>query len=156
MSDAKSSHQIDALEVARRFIDLVLREPEPSVERLQGALDELAFAYHFSTVTDPTDDDEEVEPPGYPDGLYHAVAERFPDLGLYSISDPTILEAKELMVGDAIDDLADILRDLMEVVWRAENQSEQDARWYFRLLFQIHWGRHLRKLSWYLHDKQWG
>ncbi len=120
------------------------------------ALDELAFAYHFSLVTELTDDDAQVEPPGYPEGLYHAVAERFPDLGLYAVSNPTELKAQELMVGDAVDDLADIVRDLQEVIWRAENQSEQGARWYFRLLFQIHWGRHLRELSWYLHDKEWG
>nr|NUR37992.1 DUF5063 domain-containing protein [Sphingomonas sp.] len=102
------------------------------------------------------EDDSHLKPPGYPEGLYHRVAERFPELGHYAVAEPPELPPKEAMVGDAIDDLADIVRDLQEVVWRAEHQSENDARWYFRLLFQIHWGRHLRELSLYLHSQQWG
>ena len=151
------SEQPDPLEVANRFIDLVLTGPAPSELELAKALDELAHAYHFGIPADGSDeDDSDLEPPGYPDGLYHRVAERFPSLGYYAVADPSELTSKELLVSDAIDDIADIVRDLMEVAWRAKNQSEDDARWYFRLLFEIHWGRHLRELSFYLHDKQWG
>jgi hypothetical protein len=77
-------------------------------------------------------------------------------LGHYAIANPSDIPPKEALVGDAIDDIADIVRDLQEVIWRAEHQSENDARWYFRNLFWIHWGRHLRELSLYLHDRQWG
>jgi hypothetical protein len=59
-------------------------------------------------------------------------------------SDPTAVDEKG-MVGDAIDDLADIAADLEEVVWA------DDAHWHYKFLFEVHWGMHLRELALYLH-----
>ena len=57
------------------------------------------------------------------------------------------------MTGDAIDDLADIAGDLEEVLRRFEHSGKNAGDWYFRMLFEIHWGRHLRELQLYLHAK---
>ena len=146
---------IDSLDVSRRFIDSVLNGPPPPTNQLAKSLDELAYAYQFAPVAELLDeeDDSDVNPPANHEGLYSLVAERFPDLGPYSVADPFDLESQEVLISDAIDDIRDILIDLQEVVWRADNQSENDARWYFRMLFEIHWGMHLRQLSLYLHAK---
>ena len=145
----------DALEISRRFIDLVLKDEHVSNALLVKALDELAFAYHFSPASEPSDDDIECPYDAFDQykDLYRRIGERFPELGYYAVADPSEVPAKEPMIGDAIDDLADIVNDLQQVLWRAENVSASDARWYYRMLFEIHWGRHLRELSLYLHDK---
>lgn len=58
------------------------------------------------------------------------------------------------MVGDAIDDLADLTLDMREVVWLADHVGVDDAHWSYRLHF-FHWGRHARELSLYLHARLW-
>jgi hypothetical protein len=59
------------------------------------------------------------------------------------------------MMGDAIDDLADLTLDMREVVWLAEHVGLDDAHWSFRLHY-FHWGRHARELALYLHSRQFG
>jgi hypothetical protein len=57
-------------------------------------------------------------------------------------------------MGDAIDDLADIILDVREVVWLADQLTLDDAHWAFRLHF-FHWGQHARELLLYLQARQW-
>ena len=80
---------------------------------------------------------------------------RFPNLGFYGvIFDPLKLPPEEPVVGDAIDDIADIVSDLSEILWRHEMLGEEDANWHFRYLYEIHWGRHLHELRHYLFVKR--
>ena len=65
------------------------------------------------------------------------------------------IENSDIIVGDAIDDICDIVGDLQEVLWCFENTSENDALWHYEINFRSHWGRHLRDLQLYLHDKWW-
>jgi hypothetical protein len=58
-------------------------------------------------------------------------------------------------IGDALDDLGDIILDMREVVWLADNIGLEDAHWSFRLQF-FHWGTHARDLLRYLHGRQFG
>jgi hypothetical protein len=58
-----------------------------------------------------------------------------------------------LGVADAIDDLADVARDLEEVQRRWKDCPE-DALWHFAFLYRAHWGGHLRSLQVYLHDRR--
>lgn len=142
---------------ARHFLRALRQGPPPSDTELAQALDELAVAYHQAPEGDPADD--ESDPPGaeYADykERYASLRERFSGLGLYAVADPTEPVNEEPLVGDAIDDLADIEGDLQNVLWRFENLGPNDAHWHFRFLYQIHWGRHLRELSQYLHAKIW-
>jgi hypothetical protein len=57
----------------------------------------------------------------------------------------------KVLVGDGIDDIADILLDLKAVLWRFNNTSVDDALWDLKQSFQYHWGLHLRELQLYLH-----
>jgi hypothetical protein len=64
-------------------------------------------------------------------------------------ADPVSEPPAEPTSGDPIDDLADIVGDFRDVIWRHENVGPEEALWYFH--FQAHWGRRLRELSLYLH-----
>jgi hypothetical protein len=138
--------------VARRFLSLLDEGEAPSVLELAKALDELAIAYHQAPDVEPADDDSDPPREDYR-ARYPRLGKRFPNLGYYAVADPTEPINDEPLVGDAIDDLSDIAADLEEVLWRLENVGADDAHWYFRMLFEIHWGRHLRELQLYLHAK---
>jgi hypothetical protein len=129
-------------------------ETPPSDEELARLLDELVMAYHVAPEGAPAED--EIEPPASnPKAAYSALASRFPNLELYAVADSAEPINDSPMVGDAIEDLADIARDLDEVVWRSDNFGPDDAYWHFKLLYRIHWGCHVRELSSYLHAKLW-
>ncbi|RKH29567.1 DUF5063 domain-containing protein [Corallococcus sicarius] len=121
---------------------------------LRLALDRLAWASHFVEgefdPSAPSPDDVRTTP--Y-EALTRRLGQCFPGLGYYSTAlDSTDLAASTPGVGDAIDDLADIAKDLEEVLSRWET-SEVDALWYFKLHFESHWGQHLRALQLHLHER---
>lgn len=135
---------------ARRFLMLLSDGTAPSGRELLPALDDLAAAYHQTPEGDPAKEDATPPRSDYQERR-NSLARRFPGFGYYAVSDPTEPVNDEAMVGDAIDDLADISADLEEVIWRFQNLGPDDAHWHFRFLFEIHWGMHLRELSLYLH-----
>jgi hypothetical protein len=81
------------------------------------------------------------------------VSERFPSLGFYNVVvDVTEkLSETELAVGDAVDDLADIVDQLKAVSWCFEHTSANDALWHLWDSYVFHWGEHLRYLQLYLY-----
>ena len=68
------------------------------------------------------------------------VTSNFKDFGLYKtmldISD--IDNSSENEIGDALDDLTDIIIDLLEIKGRTENNSLADGLWFFELTFYSH------------------
>ncbi|WP_420552608.1 DUF5063 domain-containing protein [Tenacibaculum aiptasiae] len=92
---------------------------------------------------DETDYDEE------PNFNYNEIKENvksnFPDFNWYSmVLDSNKMEPNiEIGIGDELDDLADIIKDLLEVKWRMENTSEKDAIGHFELLMRTHSEQHL-------------
>lgn len=56
------------------------------------------------------------------------------------------------MIGDAINDAADIASDLSNAIWRWKHTSEADALWHLELDYRTHWGRHLNDLRWYVYE----
>jgi hypothetical protein len=138
----------------RRFLHLAQERESPSKEELSRALDELALSFHDCPPGRPAEGDAE-PPADDSSSLYAALGPRFPDFGYYAMSDPTEVLGGEPTVGDAIDDLADIVNDLRQVSWRYDMLGADDAHWHFRLGFQTHWGEHLRSLARYLHAKQY-
>lgn len=57
-------------------------------------------------------------------------------------------------LGDPTDDITDIIGDLLEVKWRYENNSIDDAIWYFNLQMRTHTEWHIVNFLKYLKDKQ--
>lgn len=92
---------------------------------------------------DATEYDEE------PNFNYNEIKENvksnFPDFGWYSIVlDSNEMEPNvEIGIGDELDDLTDIIKDLLAVKWRMENTSMRDALWYFDFSMRTHSEQHL-------------
>jgi len=83
------------------------------------------------------------------------VTSNFKGFGLYK----TILDIndidnlKENAIGDALDDLTDIIRDLLEIKWRIESNSLADGLWFFELIFYTHTQQHIIDLLNYMKQK---
>ena len=89
------------------------------------------------------------------DGIRSVVAEHFPDFGWYHSAweSHKINDNADLVTEDSIDDLTDIIKDLIEVQWRLENNSEKDGLYQFEFLMKNHSEQHLVNLLKYLKDK---
>ena len=83
------------------------------------------------------------------------VESNFQDYGYYK----TILDINDIdnlkdnAIGDAIDDLSDIITDLLEIKWRIENNSLADGLWFFELTFYSHTQQHILDLLNYIKQK---
>lgn len=83
------------------------------------------------------------------------ITSNFKDFGFYK----TILDINDIdnlqgnTIGDAIDDLSDIVTDLLEIKWRIENNSLADGLWYFQLIFQSHTQQHILDLLNFIKQK---
>jgi hypothetical protein len=134
------------------FIRLITEGEAPSINAVAEALDRLALAMHGLPTGEPSELD--LEPPDTPYNLlYEALTARFPDFGWYPVVDPLGSSEDPVGIADAADDLADIIRDMQEVLWRYRHLGADDAYWYLNLM-ELHWGRHMRELALYLHVRR--
>ena len=153
---------MDSLEdprpIIRRFLAL-FDETERSVdereEQLTLLLDELAVLVGkvpSHLVFDDFPDAPEPEEDFQALYSYSNVGKQFPNFGYYNtVSDTTKNIAEtQVVVGDAIDDISDIARELREVLWIWETAGADAALWKFREMYRVHWGEHLRELQRYL------
>ena len=76
------------------------------------------------------------------------VRSNFPEFGFYHqvVNCHKLDKNPDNVIGDAIDDLSDVIFDLLEIKWRKENNSEQDALWFFDLIFRSHTKHHVLNL----------
>jgi hypothetical protein len=83
------------------------------------------------------------------------VIEHFPSFGLYhSLREShKIFKDADLTTGDSIDDLTDIIKDLIEVQWRSENNSKKYGLYQFEFLMKYHSEQHIVSLLKYLKNK---
>ena len=141
--------------VVLEYVDLIengKEDAEENLKALEVILDKLALARHFI--------DYNFDETNYPDEprrdyahLRELAQKRFPDFGFYNIPNyvtDNIVES-EIHLGDALDDATDIAIDLYEVDWRWKNNSPDDALFHFEILYDGHWGTHLRELQFYIH-----
>jgi hypothetical protein len=138
----------------------LFRDPPQSQDealpRLARTLDALAAAIHELPEGDVSPDNDAVEEETKPLNAEYtrfreAAILRFPTLGLYPWSDPLGDIDEPRMMGDAIDDIADIAVDLRRALWRWEHVGESDAAWHLHFGYRSHWGAHLHNLRAYLH-----
>lgn len=76
----------------------------------------------------------------------------FKNFGLYKtfFVIENLSESDECLIGDAFDDLTDIIIDLLEIKWRIESNSIADGLWFFEMIFYIHTKQHIINLLNYL------
>lgn len=130
------------------LVNLVDQGAEDPEQRLEELLDELAWRTHGL----PFDESRlsDAKPPGssHQDWRERVLA-RFPDFGRYP-GFPAFEADPEPCTMDAVDDVADILRDLEEVRWHWDHTSVDTALWHLDFGRRHHWGYHLRHLQVYL------
>lgn len=144
------------IDAVRGYLAL-LRSPPANhrLESLAAALDGLAAAYH-STPDVPCDDVLEPEDSTTDAQMRALATAAFPDFGFYTVVRPDEKPERwdqRPMTGDAIDDLADIARDMEQVERLWESGRAEDAGWQFRFGYRTHWGRHLQDLRSYVHAR---
>lgn len=128
--------------------------PDDELElRLVQSLDRLAAAVH--DVRYEFDGAEYPDAPSFGYGAARALAlSRFPDFGPYSVPASMLPGTTELILGDAVDDLADLIIELRAVEWRFVHTSEADALWHLENGFRMHWVAHVRWLQVFLLERQ--
>lgn len=104
-------------------------------------------------------DEDEKEYPDPPEFNFEVISNtirsNFPQLGFYqSVMDPFDLEKPDNCLEDANDDLSEIIKDMMEVQWRFDHTSEQDALWYFEFIVRNNSEQHLVNLLKNLKDSE--
>ncbi|OHD06731.1 MAG: hypothetical protein A2086_02545 [Spirochaetes bacterium GWD1_27_9] len=89
---------------------------------------------------------------------WNNIQNNFPEFQQYNVTKDVSVNISntELLIGDPIDDLNDIINDFKEVIWCLENTSENDALWYFMFGYESHWGKHLSDLLYYLYNSKFG
>ena len=111
-----------AVTASQNFLEDVWIGEPPPISRLIELLVRLLVSYH---------DTASIKAPYYElhtpqrdwKASHDQVCNRFPELGLYPTTDPSDDGVGTLMMGDAIDDIADISAELRRTVWYAENHS---------------------------------
>jgi len=80
------------------------------------------------------------------------IESNFPNFGYYKV----ILDINnfedwdDIGTGDAIDDLHDIIKDLLEVKWRLQNNGDTDGHWYLKFAFGAHIKEHILNILKYM------
>ncbi len=140
------------------FLDFILNNPEiqPDLGELIRHLDLLSVCVH--AVKFNFDENEYPDPPEHTYSETRLIiGQKFPNIGFYYSVDSDMSDGQpaDVTVGDAVDDLADIVGDLKDVQWYFENTSIDNALWHFQTSFSSHWGLHLKELQLVLHREWW-
>lgn len=141
-----------ALEISQAFLDVLWADPPPCDQILAAALDRLIAATHDVAEVDGLADFEP-SPENDWRALYDEIGKRFPNYGYYTMASPMEASDQATFTADAVDDLADITKELRDVVWRGQTFGRDEAAWQFRFSYEIHWGQHARQLALYLHAR---
>lgn len=140
-----------AIEELINIVEIGTGSSDEDESRLVYLLDYLALEMHL---VNPKGGYDGVEIPenDYP-SIRKAAELRFPNWGYYNTpKDVTENVAEsELVTGDAIDDITDIVNDLKMVLWSYRNENETNALWHLQDSYLGHWRWHMRNLQVYLH-----
>jgi hypothetical protein len=131
--------------------NLIVADKEKLLERHLVKIYDLYFdiEYEFDENDYPEFDKSQL-----PD-IRSNITSNFIDFGFYK----TVLDIydfvnlKDSALGDAIDDLSDIIIDLLEVKWRIQNNSLADGLWFFELIFHSHTQQHIIDLLNFMKQK---
>ena len=113
-------------------------------QKLERNLVKLYSLYFDIEYTFDETDYPDFDAPEYSD-IRKNVESNFKDFGLYKtfLNVHHIDNTEDNAMGDAVDDLANIVRDCLEIKWRIENNSLADGLWFFKLTFYSHTQQHI-------------
>jgi hypothetical protein len=124
------------------------------LDRLSQAIDRFMAAHWilFAEGVGSIQDTDREPPQKNYDADYARLGKRFPQLGYYLDGFSIEIETSPGTVGDAIDDLADIVGELREVRWFRENVGTDDALAALRFRYESHLWMHILPLRRYLEE----
>lgn len=144
----------DLWQTIRKVVSLVEVEnlsPSENEIRIINYLDQLAWLIHDANPSEDYDGDE------IPESDYQSIRKlveaRFPNWGYYNCAKDVTKNIGEtsITVGDAIDDISDIVSDLKAVLWCLDNENENNALWQLKDSYEGHWREHMLNLKHYSH-----
>jgi len=129
-------------------------ESENKTDEIQKLLVGL-YSEYLNLETDFDNSEFDEEPDFDYTQIKKNVESNFPEFGRYHSvwESHNIVEDADLTTGDAIDDLSDIIKDMLEIKWQFENTSQKYAEWCFKDIMRIHSEQHLVNILKYLKDK---
>jgi hypothetical protein len=143
--------------ILQRFVDYVSDPGEKVDEVLLELCDRVVSAFHAANYDATRYAFNQDEPSPAPREDYTSrrakISANFPDYGYYRPAAHNEDDEGEEVLGDAVDDLADLLADFEEMIWRFDHTREDDALWHFHNGYWTHWGLHMRELQLYLFRK---
>lgn len=141
----------DLLSIIKNITQFGLK-PNMEVEKTEVLEENLIRIYHMSFNLYYVYDDNDYADFESPNSIFlrDNIATNLPHLGLYQLIDNNAAFGNNILVGDAVDDLLDIIIDLLEVEWRVQNNSFDDGIWYFKMTFLAHTKQHVLNLLNYL------
>ena len=161
MNRRDEAHIHRALQVAADRLLAFVREPVPLQRESWGdlacLLDDLARAGSAVARAIPDSAPELAPKDADPPIDRLALERRFPDFGMYATVQPLTPQGELCVdsaptVGDAIDDLLDLSMELRDGCWIREHHGPHAEAETLAWSFRVHWGRHLRDLTSYLHQ----
>ena len=155
---ATISLNLNVKTVIDNFLSVIMEQEieHDDIGVLIALLDELVYIVRFTE-----GHFDEIDYPDPPETDYPAIGKvlekRFPSLGCYNIVFDISGPREEAELGTYFSslNLMDIVGSMQKIVWRFENTSEDDAFWHFHWGYMATWGRDLRFLQLYLHDRWW-
>jgi hypothetical protein len=131
-------------EVAERFCAWAENPPEVAEWELETAIRFLLELTARALDLPDADVDDDEDTPGPDDAATKAVYDRFSVLpaGLYATVDPEDVAGDSQLVGDVLDDLADVWRDVRTGLDAHRADRVDEACWQWRFSFRSHWGWH--------------
>ena len=142
-------------DVSNKLTEYINSSEPGSVDALPHILDGLAMSMHQFTVVDEISEGmEQIEPEFSYTDIRGKITQKCPFLGMYNVVSPLSESIGEgdAVVGDSVDDLADIMLDLEKSRIMQKDMIESDASYWIRFLYLNHWERHLRQLQYYLYE----
>ena len=143
------------LAAAASVVDVLDDPPEADFERLSKLV--LALNSVMLAVGSPEKGPYGVGPTDeVPDDgvLRERFGAAFPEFGMYPVAPGTLEDwerTPDCTMGDAIDDLVDIYRDISECLALARAKGEAAGAELLRQSFAYHWGEHARLLQLHVH-----
>jgi hypothetical protein len=136
--------------IVQRFVDYVTDSGEKNDETLLQICDDVVYAFNGVNDTFDCNGYLAYQGPDYAT-LRAKISLLFPLYGHYCLSAMHMDQFEpNALVGDAFDDLTDLVLDFSEILWRFEQTSPANALWHFQNGYWSHWGFHLRNLQLYL------
>lgn len=150
---------LDPLAAAAALLDHIIGNEAcgDPLNELAARIDAFMYALRFLRIdaVNYIQDTDAIPPKMPPEHWRETIDKRFSRLGLYWSVSTRMIPGKdfEIFVGDAINDLSDIARELSDVLWYSKNFGRDEALAALRCRYEHHLNMHLMPLRAHLEEE---